>query len=185
MVDRNAGTEDNSLATLGLQVGALANRNLTSVTLSYPPSDGQIARERFIVEATKPQYGGLRYWFVCSCCFHRTQKLFRPHDEESFACRKCYDLAYCSQREHKFIRAVFRGRKLRRKLGAGPNLITAFPSKPNRMRWKTWEALRATDSEILNGALFDRLDILGLKKLRKQAKRRVTRHPRAAILSLA
>ena len=184
MAEGNDGADDHSLANLGLRTGALANRKLTSVTLLCTPDDAQSWRERFLIEATKPNYGGLRYWFVSMSCSRRTQKLFRPHDEECFACRKCYDLAYASQREHKFIRAVFRGRKIRRKLGAGPNLIADFPSKPKRMRWETWEALRATHSKRLNGALFDRLDILGLKKFRKQAKRRVTRAPQAANLSL-
>jgi hypothetical protein len=50
--EMNAGTDNHSLVTLGLRVGTFANRNLTSVTLSYPTGDGQMARERFIVEAT-------------------------------------------------------------------------------------------------------------------------------------
>jgi hypothetical protein len=122
MVSRSAGAEDNSLATLGLRTGAPANRKLTSVTLLCTPGDAQSWRERFLIEATKPNYGGLRYWFVCSSCRRRTQKLFRPGDEESFACRRCYDLVYGSQRERYFDRAQRKARKVRLRLGGGPHV---------------------------------------------------------------
>jgi hypothetical protein len=184
MSETNASAENHSLAAHWLRVGPLADRKMTSVTLLGAPGDGQ-PTETFLIEATNPNYGGLRYWFICSNCLCRTQKLFRPRDEETFACRKCYDLAYASQRERTFHRALRRLRKVRRRLGGAASVCDAFPDKPKRMRCRTWEGLRDLDSRTLNGALFDHLDILGLKKLRKQAKRRINRHPRAANLSLA
>lgn len=44
-------------------------------------------------------YGGERYWFLCSTCFKRTGVLYEQCD--LFACRKCLKLGYATQYENR------------------------------------------------------------------------------------
>jgi hypothetical protein len=56
------------------------------------------------------------------------------------ASRHAYELAYASQRETKYDRALRRARKLRLGLGADP-ADDEYPDKPLRMRWATYNRL--------------------------------------------
>jgi hypothetical protein len=58
---------------------------------------------------TRPRFGGLRWWFICSllvnglACSRRVGKLYLPPSECYFGCRHCYDLSYTScQESHKY-----------------------------------------------------------------------------------
>jgi hypothetical protein len=48
---------------------------------------------------TYPNWGGVRYWFVCPYCGRRIAKLYLPYNGYYFKCRTCYDLTYVSCRE--------------------------------------------------------------------------------------
>src|SRR5262245_1118082 len=65
-----------------------------------------------------------------------------------FWSRRAYELAYASQRETKYDRALRRARKLRLRLGGDP-ADDEYPDKPPRMRWATYnpllDKLRAAD----------------------------------------
>jgi hypothetical protein len=58
--------------------------------------------------STIPNYGGLRWWFLCPMskdgvlCNRRTSRLYLPSGEKYFGCRQCHDLTYMScQDSHK------------------------------------------------------------------------------------
>jgi hypothetical protein len=51
-----------------------------------------------------------------------------------------YKLAYASQRETKYDRALRRARKVRLRLGGDP-ADDEYPDKPPRMRWATYNRL--------------------------------------------
>ncbi len=58
--------------------------------------------------ATRPRFGGLRWWFVCPlvvkgvACGRRVGKLYLPPSGRYFGCRTCHDLTYTScQESHK------------------------------------------------------------------------------------
>jgi len=77
-----------------------------------------------------------------------SQKLYLPLGGRHFWSRHAYELAYASQRETKFDRALRRARKLRLRLGGDP-ADDEYPDKPPRMRWATYnrllDKLRAAD----------------------------------------
>jgi hypothetical protein len=56
--------------------------------------------------ATRPRFGGRRWWFVCpllirgqECC-RRVGKLYLPPGSRYFGCRHCHGLTYRSAQEH-------------------------------------------------------------------------------------
>lgn len=61
------------------------------------------------IEATRPHFGGLRYWFTCPLvvngvpCQRRVAKLYLPPNNRYFGCRTCHRLTYRScQESHKY-----------------------------------------------------------------------------------
>lgn len=49
---------------------------------------------------TRTQFCGYRHWLVCPLCRKKYAKLWNPPGATKFACRKCYNLTYRSQKEH-------------------------------------------------------------------------------------
>ena len=54
----------------------------------------------FALTSTTPRFGGLRYWFLCPRCGRRVGKLYHV---ERWACRRCHNLAYQSQRHSRHL----------------------------------------------------------------------------------
>ncbi len=98
-------------------------------------------------ERTQCHYGGTRAWFLCPAagCGRRVAILYL-HGAH-FACRKCSQLPYQSQRETPHFRAIRRAQAIRAKLGGSANLSEPFPWKPDRMRWSTYSRLRRQAEE--------------------------------------
>jgi hypothetical protein len=107
--------------------------------------------DKVYLAATRPHFGGLRWWFVCPQLNTRVRKLYLPLGGRHFWSRRAYELAYASQRETKYDRALRRARKLRLRLGSDP-ADDECPDKPPRMRWATYnrllDKLRAADSVV-------------------------------------
>ena len=60
------------------------------------------------LQTTKPNFGGVRWWFSCPRlldgeeCGRRVGKLYRPPSSRYFSCRRCLDLTYEScQKSHR------------------------------------------------------------------------------------
>jgi len=59
-----------------------------------------------LLVTTRPNYGGLRWWFVCPLtkggrdCSRRCGKLYLPPGGRHYGCRACYELSYESAQEH-------------------------------------------------------------------------------------
>jgi hypothetical protein len=64
---------------------------------------------RIRLTTTRPQFGGLRWWFICPLlqrnnmpCGRRVGQLHLPPDERYFGCRQCFNLTYTtSQRRNR------------------------------------------------------------------------------------
>src|SRR5262249_48533164 len=93
--------------------------------------------DRIYLAASRPRHGGFRWWFVCPSENRRVRKLYLPPGGRRFRSRQAYGLAYASQRETNYGRAIRRARKLRLRLG-GDLAHNSYPEKPSRMRWATY-----------------------------------------------
>ena len=96
--------------------------------------------DKIALTTSRPRFGGLRWWFVCPRQNRRVRTLYLPPGGRHFWCRRAYRLAYASQRETSFDRALRRARKLYRRLGGDP-ADDQYPDKPKRMRWTTYNRL--------------------------------------------
>jgi hypothetical protein len=67
--------------------------------------------QRVRLAETRPNYGGLRRWFLCPSCGARAGRLHllrRDPSRREFKCRRCHDLCYESaQSSRSFVRALF------------------------------------------------------------------------------
>ena len=119
---------------------------LTYRVRSYEDAQWKSIEQRVPITWTECHLGGRRPWFVCSVysggryCGRRVAVLYGAG--ELFACRRCYGLAYASQREALRLRGLGKARKIRMRLGGSPNMGEAFPDKPKGMHWRTYHRLR-------------------------------------------
>jgi hypothetical protein len=101
------------------------------------------------------RFGGARPYFVCPgvvngiVCGRRITKLYGAGTY--FLCRHCYRLAYASQREDRYDRALRRANNIRVRLGGEPGTAALFPARPKGMRHETYERLQTAvfNAEIL------------------------------------
>lgn len=60
---------------------------------------------RIRLVTTQPNFGGLRWWFICPLvvnsrgCDRRVGKIYLPPGGKYYGCRHCYDLTYTSSQE--------------------------------------------------------------------------------------
>jgi hypothetical protein len=96
---------------------------------SKRPSVRWVSSTWIQLETTPQPFGGRRWWFVCPRTGRRVAKLYLPSGAFTFASRQAYRLAYRSQRETPYDRALRRGFKLRGKLGADGGMGDYVPSR--------------------------------------------------------
>jgi hypothetical protein len=107
--------------------------------LHYAIADHAID-DKFQLVASRPHFGGPRWWFLCPNTNRRLRKLYLPPGGHRFRSRTAQELIYTSQQEDFPDRAARRARKIRRKLGGDPMAIR-YPRKPPRMPRATYDQL--------------------------------------------
>ncbi len=137
-------------------IGIRASQGRVILTYGHRWLDGawQEAEEPVPIVWTPCHFGGSRPWFVCPGivdgvpCRRRVGRLCGPG--RYFLCRHCYRLAYQSQREQPYERALRRANGIRMRLGGEPGMLCPFPGKPKGMHRRTYERLwqRVRDAEI-------------------------------------
>ncbi len=115
-----------------------------------------------LLERTPCNYGGFRSWFRCpaSGCGRRTATLFGGR---IFACRRCYGLAYESQRQLPHDRAADRAQKILDRLRA--EHYTIFDTAPPRLKGmhrRTYERLRYQYSRSRHQAVVGVATMVGI-----------------------
>jgi hypothetical protein len=108
-------------------------------------SDWRSPDSMFIaLTATRPNYGGVRLWFVCprSDCGRRCGVLYREQhtNARAFVCFACSWFVYASQRLSRIDRAEYRSAKLAQRLVVSKDGRSAY-SKPKWMRWRTFDRI--------------------------------------------
>jgi hypothetical protein len=113
-----------------------------------------------VSSACRADSAGARPYFICPgvvngiTCGRRVAKLYYRH--RYFLCRHCYGLAYASQREGHWERALRRANKLRQRLGGEPGGASPFPKRPKGMWRRIYQQLceQASEAEMLADEAF-------------------------------
>jgi len=172
----------------GEQIASIQlRRDTNTLVLSYriPPHGGEWQD----VEQPTPivwmpcRFGGGRPYFVCPgivdgiVCSRWVTKLYGAG--RYFLCRHCYRLAYASQREDRYDRALRRANKIRTRLGGEPGAASVFPARPKGMHHRTHERLQSAvlDAEIQAEERLTHL-LARLQRGRRRGGRRSTGRPR-------
>jgi hypothetical protein len=91
------------------------------------------------------RFGGSRAYFICpgpgdsADCGRRVTKVHLSR--RYFLCRHCNQLAYASQYEQPWKRALRRANKLKQRLGIGVGIAEPVPDKPKGMSVRTYGRL--------------------------------------------
>lgn len=153
---------DDVVATISLRV------EFDTVVLDYrnrsPHHNGgewEPMKYPVLLDWTPCTLGGQRVWWQCPAvdCCRRVAVLFGGR---VFACRKCHDLAYRSQREADDDRATRRADAIRRRLGWMPGILNGNGWKPKGMHWRTFERLQREHDFHVHAALAGMSAKLGL-----------------------
>ncbi len=144
---------DRVIASIRVQV----ETNRVILIYRHRSSGGDWKDEKYPVclEWTPCNFGGHRPWFLCPAkgCGRRVAVLYGGG---IFACRRCRQLAYPSQRETGYDRAARRADKIRARLDWEQGILNPKGwKKPKGMHWRTFERLNvehdAYVAESLNG----------------------------------
>ncbi|SLN18715.1 hypothetical protein [Oceanibacterium hippocampi] len=103
--------------------------------------NGESRFQSIPLEWTRPGFGGRRWWFICPVSGRRVSTLMLPPGGDLFAARQAWGLAYQSQRENAYDRAISRAQKIRMQLGGDPSLAAPFPLRPKGMHRRTYRRL--------------------------------------------
>lgn len=117
-------------------------------------SSGEWKDENYSVwlDWTPCNLGGQRPWFRCPArgCRRRVAILYGGG---IFACRRCYRLAYPSQRETRDGRARSRADRIRERLRWEPGILNGGGLKPKGLHWRTFERLSAEHDAFVEQSL--------------------------------
>ena len=132
----------------------------SSVHLDYSQNDESMSYS-VNLDKTPCHYGGHRTWFLCPArgCGRRVAVLYGG---KVFACRKCHDLAYASQSEAGWDRALCKADKIRDALGWDAGVANGWGAKPKGMHWDTFYKLTDKHDDACHVSNLEMIRRLGL-----------------------
>ena len=145
--------DGNEVASISLRTEA--NRLYLSYAVHIGDGEWEHVADIIPIVRVPCRFGGSRAYFICpgsrdgSQCGRRTAKLHLSG--RHFLCRHCNQLAYASQYEQPWRRALRRVNKLRQRLGSASEIVAPVPEKPKRMWVRTYARLleETLQAEIL------------------------------------
>jgi hypothetical protein len=127
---------------VSIDVRAEAERLHLSYTVRVRDGERKNMAETIPIVHLRCRFGGSRAYFICpgpgdgTECGRRTTKLHLSR--RYFLCRRCNQLAYASQYEQPWERALRRANKLKERLGIGVGIAEPLPDKPKGMWVRTF-----------------------------------------------
>ena len=103
------------------------------VSISATVPEGSSGWQVRLIE-TRPQFGGVRYWFSCPRCGHR-RRVLRITFTPRLGCHGCLDLAYPTQRMDRYWRLNRRLDRVWKDLG-GTEESQGRRYWPKRPKWR-------------------------------------------------
>lgn len=142
----------NGAEVASIQIRCEADRVMLSYRNRNCGSEWQAMAYAVPLEWTPCHLGGRRAWFRCpaSGCGRRVTILYGG---TIFACRRCYRLAYASQREAEDDRARQQAEKIRRRLGWPPGIANPEGGKPKGMHGQTFRRLTEAHGAYVEASL--------------------------------
>jgi len=114
-----------------------------AMVMRHKAGDGRMSHAdhdyRVSITTTRPNYGGIRYLYMCPGCGGRAAKLYRPTPSDSFLCRRCHDLVYRSQQAHDRRLDCFR-RLPPEEFWRALNDLPLYPDVPDDRSPSGWRA---------------------------------------------
>ena len=136
-------TDGIEVASINLR--AEVKRLHLSYTVLVGDGERQDMTETIPIVHLRCRFGGTRAFFICpgpgdgADCGRRITKLHLS--QRYFLCRHCNQLAYASQYEQPWKRALRRASKSRQRLGVGGGIAEPLPDKPKGMWTRTYGCL--------------------------------------------
>ena len=136
--------EGENVASIGLN--SEADRLHLSYRYRFGEGEWEDVEETVRIVHVPCRFSGTRPYFICPgvvngvTCGRRVAKLYGPG--KYFLCRQCYRLAYGSQIESKWDRALRRANKIRLRLDGNPGMSSPFPERHKGMWQRTYNRLR-------------------------------------------
>jgi hypothetical protein len=149
------------IASIGYEAD-LSDSACASIRVRYR-STGRTRDYRIALEATRPNFGGKRWWFICPLTGQRAAKLHLPPNAGMFASRSAYGLGYQIQREDAHGRALSRAQAIRIKLGGDASLFEPFPRKPKGMWRRTYRRYKTVAERSASWSLVGIARRLGIE----------------------
>lgn len=151
--------------TASIQVTAAPSQVILNYRHQRHESPWQSFNYPVNLDLTRCNLGGTRVWFRCPAagCGRRVALLYLG-SSGIFACRKCYGLAYESQRERGYDRAARLADKICERLGWEEGVFSRNGSRPKGMHLRTYLHLRRRHYRLKRIALTGiaaRLGMLG------------------------
>lgn len=135
-----------------INVGIAPNRIVLDYRYQRGDEPWQPVNYSIYLNWTECHLGGERPWFLCPVegCGRRVAILYGG---EIFACRKCQQLAYGSQRESEIDRATRRADKIRERLQWTPGILNGDEGRPKGMHRRTFNRLVAKHDHYVGVAM--------------------------------